>query len=194
MLDKLKDIVPEVDENKANFIYEKSKVSKTKISFSFNYKLVLRFACLLLVLIPVIVIVSMKPTNNKSEAGPNMAPTLNEGEVMEPEAPEAGGEAAKPGLDDELDYYNYSFDKNSGILELYFYDYYSVYYIKEHNDYNIISVFQNEEEVISNDFVYCVNSLVKVYVLFDLEDSDNKILISISNDNINFQDYCIYVE
>ena len=194
MLDKLKDIVPEVDENKANFIYEKSKVSKTKISFSFNYKLVLRFACLLLVLIPVIVIVSMKPTNNKSEAGPNMAPTINEGEVMEPEAPEAGGEAAKPGLDDELDYYNYSFDKNSGILELYFYDYYCVYYIKEHNDYNIVSVFQNEEEVISNDFVYCVNSLVKVYVLFDLEDSDNKILISISNDNINFQDYCIYVE
>ena len=50
MLDKLKDIVPEVDENKANFIYEKSKVSKTKISFSFNYKLVLRFACLLLIL------------------------------------------------------------------------------------------------------------------------------------------------
>ena len=91
MLDKLKDIVPEVDESKAKLIYQKSKTSKSRVSF--NYKLVLRFACLLIVLIPVLVIIGLSGKN---------------GNVFEPNAPSFNGSATnKPGNEDAGDVHEY---------------------------------------------------------------------------------------
>ena len=64
--------------------------------------------------------------------------------------------------------------------------------MKEYSNYKIINVSINGEEVTSLDSVYHLDSLVKVSILF--QEFNSKVIISVSNDNIHFQDYCIYVK
>ena len=76
MLDKLKDLVPEVDEDKANLIYQKSLVTKQKTSINFNYKLVIRLAALIILCIPVFFIFNQTKNSNGSQA-PSYKPEYN---------------------------------------------------------------------------------------------------------------------
>lgn len=183
MLDKLKDIVPEVNENKANLIYQKS----IKPKFRFNYQLVLRFALVIIVLVPVFLFAGLggssdTKTNLENNDAENSSPGMNKPND------EAVGDAAT----DKLEYFRSEF--KDGFLKLYFYDYYAVYYIKEIEGYNIVSVTVDGEEIIPNKSVYCVNSSVNITIVFDLENIKDKILFSISIDNKTFDDHLVYTK
>lgn len=172
MLDKLKDIVPIVDEEKANLIYQKSRKPK----FSFNYKLVLRFAVLLIILLPVVMIVGLN--EDKIQNG------LNNDASIHPESNLPNG--------DKIEYFYSDYKDNA--LKIYFYDDYDIYYIKEYPGYRIVSVSVDGKEIEAVDSVYCVNSLVEVIVVFNENDISDRVLFSVSIDNRKFEGYCEYVK
>lgn len=179
MLDKLKDIVPEVDETKANLIYQKAHKPKFSFNFNFKFKWVLRVVAFLVVLVPVIVIASLG-NNHKAEA-PNVdfEPTIEEPGCV-PEQGEAN--------DESIELFNSNF--SDGVLKLVFNNYYKVYYIKECIGYGINSVKQNNEQISMVDNVYKVNALSNVEILFT--NNIDKVLISISVDGVNYKDYTFY--
>ena len=178
MLDKLKDIVPEVDETKANLIYQKARKPKFSFNLNFNFKWVLRIAAIIVLLVPVIVIAGISG-NTKAEA-PNYEPTL--------EVPEADSEMA-PGMNgvaDESILFNGEFV--NGVLTLTFGDSYELYYIKSSDGYNVISVKENNEQVSIIDNVYKVHALSTIEIHFNNNDLD-KVIISISFNGVNYKDY-----
>ena len=178
MLDKIKDIVPEVDETKANLIYQKARKPKFSFNLNFNFKWVLRIAAIIVLLVPVIVIAGISG-NTKAEA-PNYEPTL--------EAPEADSEMA-PGMNgvaDESILFNGEFV--NGVLTLTFGDSYKVFYIKVYEGYSIKSLKENNEQVSAIDSVYKVNALSTIEIHFNDNDLGIvKVLISI--DGVNYKCY-----
>ena len=197
MLDKLKDIVPEVNENKANLIYQKSIKPKPR----FNFQLVLRFALIIIVLVPVFVIIGLGDNGGvNSDSAPNDS-VLNgaPSDDSAPDSPEFDGSedsaddgaASEPGIE-ETKYFTSEF--TNGVLTLYFYDYYDVYYIKEVEGYDIISVTTAGEEIIPNESIYCVNSKTNIIIVFNTDNINDKVLFSVSNDNENFDVESILIE
>lgn len=79
---------------------------------------------------------------------------------------------------------------SDGVLKLIFNNYYEVYYIKECIGYGINSVKQNNEQISMVDNVYKVNALSNVEILFT--NNIDKVLISISVDDVNYKDYTFY--
>lgn len=184
MLDKLKDIVPEVNENKANLIYQKS----IKPKFRFNYQLVLKFAIILIVFVPVFVIMGL---NNSGDLGNE---STNSGNVKTEDAMPEEIITNSPGVDIpaddscgevEEDLKDYVGEYNNGVLNLYFPGEKNVYYLKEFEGYKIVSVIVDGNEIASNGGIYLINSS-NVSIVFNTDNIDDKVLILISSDSENF--------
>ena len=179
MLDRLKDIVPEVDENKANLIYRKRKIPK--FIFSLNYKLALKVVAIIIVLVPVIVILGLN-LGNSSQAPMPPTEEPNSGPQYEPEDTPTSS------------YYEcFETSLSNGVLQLNFNDKHKQYYLMEYNGYSILSVTVNGEEVITNESFYCINSLSIVEIRF-VEIITNEVLLYISTDNVNYETIKIIIE
>lgn len=181
MLDRLKDIVPEVNENKANLIYQKSLKPKKQ----FNYQLVLRFALFIFLLVPIFVVIGLNNNGANKNAGANESvnsdPIVN---VPNDNVAGEGDESINDAGGSQPEYFTSAY--SNGVLELYFYDSNDVYYLKQVEGYNIISVIANGENVVDVDGVYCVNALTNITVIFDMNSINDVILLMISTDNQNF--------
>lgn len=193
MLDKLKDIVPEVDENKANLIYQKN----IKPKFHLNYQLALKFALFIIALVPVFIVISLG--GNKASDS-----EFNNGDVMD-NAPNMSGpsdEGINNGAadneassDDNLEEsVYYRSDYNNGILELYFYGHYNTYYIKSYESYNIISVIIDGVKITPNEGIYTVSESTNVTVEFNPDDINDMLVFLLSVDNENYIEQYISIK
>ena len=193
MLDKLKDIVPEVDENKANLIYQKN----IKPKFHLNYQLALKFALFIIALVPVFIVISLG--GNKASDS-----EFNNGDVMD-NAPNMSGPSdeginngaadneASSGDNLEESVY-YRSDYNNGILELYFYGHYNTYYIKSYESYNIISVIIDGVKITPNEGIYTVSESTNVVVEFNPDDINDMLVFLLSVDNEIFIEQYISIK
>lgn len=188
MLDKLKDIVPEVDENKANLIYLKSKKAKRRFGLNINFNLVLKYAVFFIVLIPVIVIVSL-------HLGDKISLDLNAPEPpqMEPNGSEGFWEPEEPEDDNLTKDIVVTSNFIDDVLYLDIITNYEICYLKSHEDYEISSVVASDEEISINDSSYCVAAVSTIQITFNAN-IENKIIIYISTDNINFEPITINIE
>ena len=177
MLDRLKDIVPEVDETKANLIYQKAKKPKFSFNLNLNLKWVLRVAVFLVLLVPVIVIAGLG-NNHKAEA-PSFEPEDTIPTLAEPDY------EMNESVDESVNLFNGEFF--DGVLSLTFSDKYEFYYIKSYEGYNINSATMNGVLVNMVDNYYKVNALSAVEITFN--NDFEKVMISISIDGVTYQDY-----